>query len=223
MADSPTIVFDNVSKTYKGENGQVKAMQGINISLNPGQFVAVQGPSGCGKSTLLLVAGTLLRPDSGTVRIANQRPYDLTSEARAKFRAKEIGFVFQQFHLIPYLTVRENILTGGHGTNPTESTKRADALIEELGLTHRTQHTPANLSTGERQRTALARAMLNNPKLILADEPTGNLDEENTNIVMNVLRQFANSGGTVIMVTHDAQAAHDADSIIKMKDGLIVE
>ena len=144
------------------------------------------------------------------------------AEGRAQFRAKQVGFVFQQFHLVPYLSVRDNVLTASlavESQDGDDPVKRADSLIEQFGLTDRADHVPAELSTGERQRTALARALLNQPKLILADEPTGNLDPDNAVVVLDALSQFAQDGGAVLLVTHDAAAADRADRVLHMRDG----
>ena len=214
----------DITKHYPGLNGSpVKALRGVSIEMEAGEFAAVQGPSGCGKSTLLLTAGALLQPTNGQVKIDGADPYALSPEDRAKFRAKNIGFVFQQFHLVPYLSVRDNILvptlTGESGAGP----ERADALLDQLQLTHRADHPPAQLSTGERQRTALARALLNKPQLLLADEPTGNLDRENADIVLGHLRRFADDDGAVLLVTHDPHAAKKASRAIQIEDGRLVE
>jgi len=214
----------DITKHYPGLNGSpVKALRGVSIEMEAGEFAAVQGPSGCGKSTLLLTAGALLQPTNGQVKIDDADPYALSPEDRAKFRAKNIGFVFQQFHLVPYLSVRDNILvptlTGESGAGP----ERADALLDQFQLTHRADHPPAQLSTGERQRTALARALLNKPQLLLADEPTGNLDRKNTDIVLGHLRQFADDGGAVLLVTHDPHAADKASRAIRIEDGRLAK
>ncbi len=214
----------DITKHYLGQNGApVKALRGVSLEMDAGDFAAVQGPSGCGKSTLLLTAGVLLQPTNGQVKIDGADPYALSPENRAKFRAKNIGFVFQQFHLVPYLSVRDNILvptlTGEAGAGP----ERADALLDQLQLTHRAGHPPAQLSTGERQRTALARALLNKPQLLLADEPTGNLDRENADIVLGQLRRFADDGGAVLLVTHDPSAADKASRAIRIEDGQLVD
>ncbi len=205
-------------KTYKGASGQVQAVDGLSLTLDAGDFVAVQGPSGCGKSTLLLLAGGLLAPESGSVLIAGEDPYALTADARSMFRAENIGFVFQQFHLVPYLSVLDNVLAPSIATGAAGCEKRARELIDEFGLSHRLEHTPGELSSGERQRTALARALLNEPKVLLADEPTGNLDAENANEVLKHLREFASAGGAVLLVTHDVHAAA-ADRVIHLRDG----
>ena len=146
----------DLSKTYHGKAGQVAALSNVNVEIKETEFVAVQGPSGCGKSTLLLAAGGLLTPDSGTVTIDNTDPYNLAAEQRAKFRADHVGFVFQQFHLVPYLNVLENVLAAAIPTSTDDAAARANDLLARFNLTDRTQHTPAELSVGERQRTALA-------------------------------------------------------------------
>ena len=211
--------IQDARKTYQGASGQVLAVDGVSLSVDGGEFVAVQGPSGCGKSTMLLIAGGLLTPESGSVQIGGEDPYVLTADARSKFRADNIGFVFQQFHLVPYLSVLDNALAPSIATGAKDAEQRARELLDQFGLSHRLEHTPGELSSGERQRTALARALLNEPKVLLADEPTGNLDTENATEVLKHLREFAASGGAVLLVTHDAQAAAAADRIIHLRDG----
>ena len=211
--------IQDARKTYQGASGQVLAVDGVSLSVGGGEFVAVQGPSGCGKSTMLLLAGGLLTPESGSVQIGGEDPYVLTADARSKFRADNIGFVFQQFHLVPYLSVLDNVLAPSIATGSKDAEQRARELLDRFGLSHRLEHTPGELSSGERQRTALARALLNEPKVLLADEPTGNLDTENATEVLKHLREFAASGGAVLLVTHDAQAAAAADRIIHLRDG----
>ena len=211
--------IQDARKTYQGASGQVLAVDGVSLSVDGGEFVAVQGPSGCGKSTMLLLAGGLLTPESGSVQIGGEDPYALTADARSKFRADNIGFVFQQFHLVPYLSVLDNVLAPSIATGSKDAEQRARELLDRFGLSHRLEHTPGELSSGERQRTALARALLNEPKVLLADEPTGNLDTENATEVLKHLREFAASGGAVLLVTHDAQAAAAADRIIHLRDG----
>lgn len=209
----------DISKTYRGRSGEVVALERINLSVDTGQFVAIQGPSGCGKSTLLLIAGGLLAPDSGTVHIGETDPFSQSAEQRARLRAEKIGFVFQQFHLIPYLNVIENILTPVLAGNAADAAQRADQLLARFGLSDRRNHVPAELSTGERQRTAMARALLNEPQLLLADEPTGNLDGENAQTVLDDLAEFSESGGAVLLVTHDSAAAQRAGRTIVMQNG----
>ena len=214
----------DITKHYPGQNGApVRALRGVSLEMKDGDFAAVQGPSGCGKSTLLLTAGALLQPTNGQVKIDGTNPYALSPEDRARFRAKNIGFVFQQFHLVPYLSVRDNILVPTLTGESDAGRWRADTLLDQLQLTHRAEHPPAQLSTGERQRTALARALLNKPQLLLADEPTGNLDRKNADIVLGHLGQFADDGGAVLLVTHDPHAAGKASRTIRIEDGRLVE
>jgi len=208
-----------VSKSYKGPQ-PVQALAEVSLQVRPGEFVAVQGPSGSGKTTLLLVAGGLLAPDSGQVLLDGTSPYELPADARAKFRATHVGFVFQQFHLVPYLNVLENVLAPSIAVPNSQARGRALELIERFGLAERTYHVPAELSTGERQRVALARALLNRPKLILADEPTGNLDRANADIVLGHLAEFAASGeGAVLLVTHSDYAAGFAARVERLAAG----
>lgn len=220
--------LDRVCKTYRGGDAPVPALKDVSLQLDAGSFMAIRGPSGCGKSTLLLTAGTLLSPDSGDVIVGGERPYRLSGDRRATFRAKQIGFVFQQFHLVPYLSVLENILAPTLGLAGTSATvdprgarQRAGQLLERFGLVDRAGHTPGRLSSGERQRCALARALLNEPRLLLADEPTGNLDAENADIVLAALREFVRQGGATLLVTHDDRAAAAADDTLWMSQGQI--
>jgi len=215
--------LDNLTKVYRGADADVRALDGVSIEAGPGEFVAVQGPSGCGKTTLLLVAGGLLRPDGGRVAFDGQDPYALAPEGRAGFRASQVGFVFQQFHLLPYLTVLDNVLVPSLAMPSDGARQRAGELIEHLGLAGRAGHVPAALSTGERQRVALARALLNRPRLMLADEPTGNLDRASARAVLGHLAEFAKGGGTVVLVTHDVRAAEYASRTVHMTDGRICE
>ena len=219
------VELKDLTKTYTGRDGNVRAVDGISLQVDSGQFLSLQGPSGCGKSTLLLMSGGLLAPESGTVEVGGENPYAMNPDARSAFRARHIGFVFQQFHLVPYLTVLENVLapssaTGGRGIDGMD---RARELVAQFGLEHRGGHVPGELSSGERQRTALARALFNRPNLLLADEPTGNLDYENSQIVLKYLREFVTDGGAVLLVTHDPVAAEKADRTIQLHDGRINE
>jgi putative ABC transport system ATP-binding protein len=214
--------FKNVSKWFNGVQGRVTALKGISFSVRPGELLAVRGPSGCGKTTLLLAAGGLLRPSDGRISLDEQDPYALSPEMRSRLRARMIGFVFQQFHLIPYLTVRQNIMTASLAVPLKEASERARQLISRFGLEERAEHVPAKLSTGERQRTALARALLNEPKIILADEPTGNLDEDNAQTVFGYLSQYVSDGGCVLLVTHDARAAAHATRSLQMSNGRLI-
>lgn len=218
-----TARFVDLRKRYQTAAGNVLAVDGVSLSVDAGEFVAIQGPSGCGKSTMLLMAGGLLAPDSGEVTIGGENPYALDADARSRFRAEQIGFVFQQFHLVPYLTVLENVLAPAVAVGGGDSKERAKELISRFGLEYRIGHVPGQLSSGERQRTALARALLNSPKLLLADEPTGNLDADNASGVLGHLKEFTASGGAVILVTHDSNAAAAADRVVRLRDGRIEE
>jgi putative ABC transport system ATP-binding protein len=214
------IQLKNVTKQFKGPKGMVTALDNVSLSLAKGELLVINGHSGCGKSTLLLTAAGMLRPNRGQVRLLDQySPYDLSAEQRSRLRAGSIGFVFQQFHLIPYLTVRENILAPLLSISCENPEKRAQELLCQLGLEQRADHVPAQLSTGERQRTALARALFNQPRIILADEPTGNLDDENTELVLKHLHEYVSAGGSVLLVTHNSKAADYASRILKMKNG----
>lgn len=216
---TPLLDIQNLAKTYEGPEGDIQAVDGISLTLRPGDFVAVQGPSGCGKTTVLLASGALLQPTHGRVAVAGQDPYTLSSEARARFRAQHIGFVFQQFHLVPYLSVEENILAPTLALAQKDAPARCRELLRQFGLQPRARHVPARLSTGERQRVALARALLNRPQLLLADEPTGNLDRDNAEAVLECLAGFAREGGAVLLVTHDDLAARKAAKTLRMKQG----
>ncbi|OGV69478.1 MAG: ABC transporter [Lentisphaerae bacterium RIFOXYA12_FULL_48_11] len=209
--------LSHLSKSFMGPSGAVHAVEDVTLTVEAGEFVAVRGSSGCGKTTLLLAAGGLLVPDGGEVRVAGENPYRLSPEERAQFRAKHIGFVFQQFHLVPYLNVLDNILVPELASVSGDCLERARALAAQFGLGDRLDHVPSQLSTGERQRTALARALLNKPQLVLADEPTGNLDQDNARAVLNALADFARAGGAVLLVTHDPLAAEHAIRSIEMK------
>ena len=213
------LVCTDLRKTYRGGDGSVAALDGVSCSLDPGDFCVVCGPSGCGKTTLLLTLGGLLAPDGGTVRIDDVDLYGLTPDDRSRLRAHTIGFVFQQFHLVPYLSVLENVLAPSIACKRDDVESRARDLIARFNLEGRIDHLPSELSTGERQRTALARAMVNNPDLILADEPTGNLDPDNGEEVLTALDDFSLAGGTVLMVTHNPDAAARARWVLTMKDG----
>ncbi len=204
-----------VAKQY----ASVTALDGVDLCLASGEFLAVQGPSGSGKSTLLLIAGGLLTPSSGRVLFEGRDVYSLTAETRTRWRAENVGFVFQQFHLIPYLSTYENILAPTLGRAANDAPRRAAELIERFGLGERKNHVPAALSTGERQRVALARALLHRPKVLLCDEPTGNLDEQNSAVVIDCLAEFQREGGAVLLVTHYSIAAARAARCVQLRAG----
>ena len=219
------IKTEKLCKTYMKADNTVRALDHVSLTVEPGQLVVVRGLSGSGKSTLLLSIGAMLRPDSGRVEIMGDDPYTMSADRRARFRSERIGFVFQQFHLVPYLSVRDNILAAAlpAGLDPQEASRRTDELLERFHLADRATHLPRELSTGQCQRTALARAMLNQPKILLADEPTGNLDPKNGKIVLDAMSQFAKEGGSVLVVTHDPNADPYADRIVTITAGKLEE
>jgi len=206
----------NISKSFAGPDGVVRAVDGVSVSAKAGEVVAVQGPSGCGKTTLLLAAGGLLKPTKGQVLIDGVDPYSLPGKKRSNLRGEKIGFVFQQFYLIPYLNVIDNICAGQVAGSCAGSKETASKLVERFNLVHRVKHFPQQLSVGERQRTALARALVNSPKILLADEPTGNLDEENAKTVLEHIRRFADEGGAVLLVSHDSTISKFCDRTIRL-------
>ncbi len=217
---SALLQLESLSKSYQGPAEAVNALNAVSLSVGSGEFVAVSGPSGCGKTTLLVAAGALLRPSRGRVLFDGRDPYALSPGPRAQFRAENIGFVFQQFHLLPYLDVLDNILspTLTRGANGSPHA-RALELAARFGLAMRLHHVPSALSTGERQRVALARALFNKPKLLLADEPTGNLDEQNGQLVLCSLAEFADGGGAVLLVTHEPRAVEHVTRVVNMVEG----
>jgi ABC-type lipoprotein export system ATPase subunit len=212
----------DLTKSYPSDRGPIDALAGVSLEVGRGELLAVEGPSGCGKTTLLLAAGALLDVDSGRVSIDGEDVWAQTPARRAALRAERIGFVFQQFHLVQYLSVEDNIRAAALARGGDGDDARVDALIREFGLDARRTHVPSRLSTGEKQRTAMARALLNQPSLLLADEPTGNLDRENATVILDHLRGFAAAGGAVLLVTHDPHAASYATRSVRMERGAIV-
>ncbi len=211
-----------ISKSYSEKDGSpIAVLRDANLRIEAGTFAAISGPSGCGKSTLLLIAGSLLRPDKGQVIIDGKDLAAMTGDEKAGERAKNIGFVFQRFHLLSYLTVRENILAAAvaYAQPKRKAESRADELMQRLGIAHRAGHVPGHLSVGEMQRTALARALYNRPRVILADEPLGNLDPDNAEVVLQCFTEFAVAGGAVLMVTHNPEDAARADTAWCLRDG----
>jgi len=217
------LIASHISKSYTVGEKLVQALDDVSVHVAPGEFVTVKGHSGCGKTTLLLATGALLAPDAGTVEVDGQDPYQLPPDPRAAFRAGHIGFVFQQFYLVGYLSVLDNVLTPSLALPRPDARERAAELVDRFGLAHRAEHMPGQLSTGERQRAALARAMFNEPKLILADEPTGNLDGKNAGVVLSALAEFAEAGGAVLLVTHDDKVAEYAHRTVYLEGGRLCE
>jgi putative ABC transport system ATP-binding protein len=213
------ITVTDLAKTYHTRGGRVEALAGIDLHIDAGEFVALCGPSGSGKTTLLMTVAAMLRPTSGSVRLGQRDIYEMNGRERAAFRAANIGFVFQMFHLVPYLTVIENVLIAAGAVGRKDQKTRVEQLLEQLGMRQRVWHKPAELSAGEKQRTAIARALLNQPKLILADEPTGNLDPANARAVLEHLKGFQQSGGTVVVATHGPAAKEFATRTVYLRDG----
>ena len=213
---------DEVTKIFRKNGSEVTSLDRFTAKVAKGEFVAVRGPSGSGKTTLLLTLGGMQRPSDGSVQLAGRDLYALSPAERARLRSSEIGFVFQMFHLVPYLDLLGNVLLACPGKPSAEVRQRASGLMDELGLADRASHRPGELSAGERQRLAVARALLNRPKLILADEPTGNLDPENAAEVIRHLAEFHRGGGTVVLVTHGAAADAHADRTLRLEQGRLV-
>ena len=223
---SPTLLkLENVTKVFLTDEIETHALAGIHLEVRKGDYVAIAGPSGCGKSTLLSILGLLDTPTGGTY-VLNDRPVQgLTAAERARIRNREIGFIFQSFNLIGDLTVRENVelpLTY-RGTPAAERKARVEDALEKVGMAHRSRHMPSQLSGGQQQRVAVARALAGHPAVLLADEPTGNLDSKNGDAVMELLQSLHRSGSTILMVTHDTRFAQFADRTVHLFDGRVVE
>lgn len=217
------ILTDNLSKVYRTEEVQTTALNKVNLKISEGEFVAIMGPSGCGKSTLLNILGLLDKASSGSYKFLNNEVVGTTEKTKSVLRKKNIGFIFQNFNLIDELSVFENIELPliYNGVSSSERKKRVQEIMEKIQIDHRGKHYPQQLSGGQQQRVAVARALVTKPKLILADEPTGNLDSNNGNEVMNLLAELHREGSTIVMVTHSAYDAGFASRIINMKDGEI--
>lgn len=217
------IETQHISRRYKMGDNIVNALQDISISIDRGEYVAFMGPSGSGKSTLMNIVGCLDTPTSGTYSLNNQLVSDMTENELAEVRNKEIGFVFQTFNLLPRASALENValplIYAGYGRE--ERHDMAMAALESVSLADRYHHRPNELSGGQRQRVAIARALVNSPSIILADEPTGNLDSKTSYDIMNLFQELHDKGNTIIMVTHEDDIAHYAHRIVRLKDGLI--
>lgn len=218
------IRVENLTKAFAAPGGgELQALAGVTLWIGRGEFAAVVGPSGSGKSTLLFAMGGLATPTSGHVFLGDTRVYDLDREARAALRRTEIGFVFQTFNLVPYLTCLENVLLPAllAGRPRSEATIAAERVLERLGMAARRHHRPAQLSVGERQRVGIGRALVNGPRVLLADEPTGNLDPTTADEVMGLFRELHRDGQTIVMVTHDLRLAEQAGRIVRLRAGAI--
>ena len=220
------IQLKNVSRVYPAQaehaSGVIRALDGFSFVVDPGEWVAIMGPSGSGKSTLVNLIGCLDRPSSGGIWLNGENVSSLTAGELNRVRAEKIGFVFQQFHLIPYLTAVENIMLAQYFHSMTDEQEALEAL-ERVGLKDRAKHLPSQLSGGEQQRVCIARALINDPKIVLADEPTGNLDAVNEAIVLRLLRDLHKQGRTIVMVTHDPVVARLADRRIELHHGRIAQ
>jgi len=219
-----SIEIINVRKIYpggqRGQAGEIRALDGVSLAVRKGEWLAIMGPSGSGKSSMVNLIGCLDRPSSGEIFIDGQDVKELSASELNRFRAEKIGFIFQQFHLIPYLTALENVMLAQYFHSMTDRAEALEAL-DRVGLRDRANHLPAHLSGGEQQRVCIARALINDPSIILADEPTGNLDAKNEELVLRQLRDLHRQGRTIVMVTHDPVVARLADRSIELHHGKI--
>jgi putative ABC transport system ATP-binding protein len=225
------IELRDVHKTYPMRGGDVHALRGVSLDLEAGEFVSIVGTSGSGKSTLLYLIGMLMEPSRGSYRFDGRELAALSDVERSKLRGREIGFVFQSFHLVPQIDVMRNVMLAARyarksnngGPQRASLEHRATELLERVGLSHRLRHRPIELSNGEMQRVAIARALLTSPRLILADEPTGNLDEDNGNHVFELLDSLQHEGKTIVMVTHDPGLAARTPRCIRLRNGEVLD
>lgn len=224
--NSETIIkLEGITKVFYTDEVETHALSGVHLEIAAGEYVSIAGPSGCGKSTLLSVLGLLDTPTEGSYTLKGQPVAKLNHAERARIRNREVGFIFQSFNLIGDLTVYENVelpLTY-RGMSPAERKKRAHEALETVGMAHRLQHYPSQLSGGQQQRVAVARALGGKPSILLADEPTGNLDSKNGEAVMELLRDLHREGATICMVTHDPRFARHAERTVHLFDGRVVE
>ena len=218
--DCAVIALDHVTREYVGHGSTVRALDDATFSIVAGEWVAITGPSGSGKSTLVNMLGCLDRPTRGELKIDGHNVASMSSTELDRFRADKIGFIFQQFHLIPYLSAVENVMLAQYFHSMTDEGE-AKAALERVGLGHRTGHLPSELSGGEQQRVCIARALINNPPILLADEPTGNLDAANQTIVADLLKDLHRNGHTIVMVTHDPEMAAMAQRRIALSHGKV--
>lgn len=219
------IRLENVSKVYSRRGHEVTAFSAASLEIQAGEYAAIVGPSGSGKTTLLSMLGGMLSPNSGRVWLDDVSLYELSVKERAEFRRRKLGFVFQTFNLVSYLTAIENVQIALFlaGVAPREQRDRAAALLERVGLGERFDHKPSELSVGQQQRVALARTLANNPAIILADEPTGNLDPDSRRVVLDFFDELHSGGATIVMVTHDSVAAERATNWLQLCSGTITK
>jgi len=220
----PLITLDAVSKIFLTDEVETHALAGVHLEIREGEYVAIAGPSGCGKSTLLAILGLLDTPSEGSYKLHGRPVTELTASERAKVRNREIGFIFQSFNLIGDLTVYENVELPlvYRGMPSSERKERVAEALERVAMAHRTKHYPSQLSGGQQQRVAVARALVGRPAILLADEPTGNLDSQNGEAVMGLLRELHRDGSTICMVTHDTRFARHAERTVHLFDGRVV-
>jgi putative ABC transport system ATP-binding protein len=221
----PLIKLEDVNKVFLTDEIETHALSGVHLQIKSGEYVAIAGPSGCGKSTLLSILGLLDTPSAGTYLLEGQPAQGLSLSERARVRNRQIGFIFQSFNLIGDLTVYENVelpLTY-RGMPAAERKRRATEALERVGMAHRAKHVPSQLSGGQQQRVAVARALGGTPAVLLADEPTGNLDSRNGEAVMNLMSELHSAGATIVMVTHDARFARHAARTVHLFDGRVVD
>ncbi|WP_440956790.1 ABC transporter ATP-binding protein [Methanosarcina sp. Mfa9] len=223
MGEPPLVEVTNVRKSYVLGGAEVPVLSDINLKINEGEFLAIMGPSGSGKSTLVNLIGCLDRPTEGQVLIRGRDIHKMPDEELARLRGLEIGFVFQTFNLVPRLTALENVLlpTYANSRERIDSRIRATELLKQVGLEDRMHHKPGELSGGQSQRVSIARALINDPALLLADEPTGNLDSRTGDEILGMFAEINKEGRSIVMVTHDPEIANYADRIILVKDGVI--
>lgn len=224
MNNDAVVTINNVTKTYLMGKVEVRALQGISLVVKRGEFLSIMGPSGCGKSTMMHIVGCLDRPTTGRVLLDDIDINKLDDNSLAEIRNKKVGFVFQTFNLLPKLNAVENVELPliYAGLKPDERRERALELLEMVGLKERAFHRPPEMSGGQSQRVAIARALANNPSIIMADEPTGNLDSKSGEEIIHLFKELNNKGITLIMVTHDQDIANFSKRIIRLKDGLVV-
>lgn len=219
------ITLTDISKIFYTSDVQTRALDGVNLTIDKGEFVSIMGPSGCGKSTMLNIMGLLDEPTSGSLSIDGVNSAGMTDKQLAQLRNRKLGFIFQSFHLIPALNVVDNVLLPMHyrlkEMSGAELRKRAEEMLAKVDLAHRMKHFPTQLSGGQCQRVAIARALMGAPEVILADEPTGNLDSKMGAEIMAILKQLNAEGTTIVMVTHDGKIAEQTSRIVRMEDGRI--